>query len=101
MRLEQPPLQLNQTAPCGAGDGFSTADDVHLGEDAFHVRLHCALTNEKRRAYLLIAFSLGHQLENVDLSRTQSFAADAFGQLRGEMHWNTRFTGVYAADAIH
>jgi len=30
-------LQLNHAAPRGSSDGFGAADDVHFGEDAFHV----------------------------------------------------------------
>ena len=66
----QPPLQLNQAAACGTGDGFGAADDVHLGEDGFHVGLHCAFADKQRRANFLIAFSVGHKLEHVDLART-------------------------------
>ncbi len=30
-------LQLNHAASRGSSDGFSAADNVHFGEDAFHV----------------------------------------------------------------
>jgi hypothetical protein len=30
-------LQLNHAASRGSSDGFGAADDVHFGEDAFHV----------------------------------------------------------------
>jgi hypothetical protein len=47
LRLIQPPqLQLNQAPASGGGDGFSTADDVHLGEDRFYMRFHCAFADE-------------------------------------------------------
>ena len=62
-------LKLNQAAAGGSSDGFGPADDVHLSEDGFDVRLHCAFADEKRRADLLVAFSLSHQLEHVDLAR--------------------------------
>ena len=39
-------LQLNQAATCGVGDCFGAADDIELGEDAFHMRLHGAFTNK-------------------------------------------------------
>jgi len=31
------PLQLNQAAACGGRHRFCPTDDIHLGEDAFHV----------------------------------------------------------------
>jgi hypothetical protein len=40
-------LQPNQPATCCAGDSFCTADDIHLREDTFYVRLHSTLTNKK------------------------------------------------------
>ena len=60
-------LQLNQAAAGSIRDRFSPADDVELGENAFHVRLHCALTNKEGGTDLLVAFALGHQLEHIDL----------------------------------
>ena len=39
-------LQLNQAASRGGGNSFSPADDVHLREYGFHVRLHGAFTDE-------------------------------------------------------
>jgi hypothetical protein len=41
------PLQPQQPAPGGVGDGFRTASDVHLGEDRFPVRLDGAFANEE------------------------------------------------------
>jgi hypothetical protein len=60
--------ELNQTALARVGDGFGPADDVEFGENAFHVRLHRALTNEKCRANFLVAFALRHQLEHIDFA---------------------------------
>src|SRR5205814_1304311 len=48
-------LQLNQTASHGVCHSLSSADDIHLGEDGFHVRFHCAFTNKEGRADLLVA----------------------------------------------
>src|SRR5438034_8717512 len=62
--LTQPPsngqmqLQLNQAATCRVSDRFCSANDVHLSEDGFDVRFHCALTNKESRADLLITFAL-------------------------------------------
>src|SRR5439155_19403019 len=94
-------LKLNQAAPSSVRYSFGSADDVHLREDGFYVRLDRALTNKERRADFFIAFSLSDQLEDFDLARTQGFATDAFCQLDGEMHGNTCFAGVHPADAIH
>src|SRR5436309_10203871 len=94
-------LQLNQASSRGVGDGFGAADDIHLGEDRLHMRFHSAFTDKKGGADLFVALSLSHQFEYVDLTSTQCFAADALSQLGREMHRNTGFAGVYAADAIH
>jgi hypothetical protein len=40
------PLQLNQAAARSAGHCFGAADDVHFGEDCFHVRLHSAFADK-------------------------------------------------------
>src|SRR5206468_12160890 len=94
-------LKLNQTATCCVGHSFSPADNVHLGEDGFHVRLHGALTNKESRADLFVAFSLSHQLEHVDLAFAQRLAADALREFGREMHWHASFAGVHPANAIH
>ena len=70
-------LQLNQAAARGACDSLRSADDIHLGEDRFHVRFHRAFTNKERRADFFVALSFGHKFEHVDLTRAQSLAADA------------------------
>jgi hypothetical protein len=57
---DKPPLQLDQTAPGSVRHGFRAANDIHLGEDRFHVRFHGAFADEQRGADLLVAFSLGH-----------------------------------------
>ena len=57
---DKPPLQLDQTAPGSVRHGFGAANDIHLGEDRFHVRFHGAFADEQRGADLLVAFSLGH-----------------------------------------
>jgi hypothetical protein len=46
LRLTQPPLQLDKAAPGSACHGFGSADDIHLGEDRFHVRFHGAFADE-------------------------------------------------------
>jgi hypothetical protein len=61
-------LQLNQAAAGSVGYRFGPADDVELGEDAFHVRLHGAFTNKERRPDLFVTFALGHQFEHVDFA---------------------------------
>src|SRR5262249_46592759 len=88
-----PRLQLNQAAARGIGDGFGAANDVHLGEDRFYVRFHRTLADEERSTDFLVAFSLGHQLEHVDLARAQCFTANSLCQLGCEMNWDTSFTG--------
>src|SRR5438309_6818779 len=100
-RTENERLQLNQAPPRGVGDGFGPADHIHLGEDAFHMRLHRALTNKESRADLFVAFALRHQLEHVDLAFAQGFAADTLREFGGEVHWHTSFAGVHPANAIH
>ena len=40
-------LKLNEAAPRRIRDSFSSADDIHLGEDALYMRLDCAFTNEE------------------------------------------------------
>jgi hypothetical protein len=40
-------LKLDESAPRGVGHGLGPADDVHFGEDCFHVRLHGAFTNKE------------------------------------------------------
>ena len=67
------PLKLNQAAPRRVSHRFGSADHIHLGEDAFHMRLHRALTNKEGRADLFVAFSLSHQLKHVDLAFAQAF----------------------------
>src|SRR5881296_3598028 len=94
-------LQLNQAASRGGGNGFGAADDIHLGEDRLHMRFHSAFTDKEGGADLFVALSLSHQLEYVDLTSTQRFAADALCQLGREMHRNTSLAGVHSADAIH
>src|SRR6266700_4681494 len=88
----RPPLQLNQSAARGAGDSLGSTDHVHLREDGFYVRFHCAFTDKESGADFFVALSLSHQFEHVDLTRAQCFAADALCQLGREMHGNTRFT---------
>ena len=100
-RSSKPHLQLDQAAPGSAGHGFGAADDVHLGEDRFHVRFHGAFADEQCGADFLVAFSLGHQLEHVDFARAQRFTADAFRELGGEMNGNTCFTRVHPTDTVH
>jgi hypothetical protein len=39
-------LQLNQAAPRGTSDSFGAADDIHLGEDRFYVRLNGAFADK-------------------------------------------------------
>lgn len=63
------PLQLNQATARRSSHRFSAAHHVHLREDGFHVRFHGAFADEQRRADLLVAFSLGHQFEHVNLAR--------------------------------
>src|SRR5436190_8278630 len=74
-------LKLNQAAARGIRHGFGAADDVHLREDGFHVRLHGAFTDKESRADLFVAFAASHQLEDFDLARAQRFAADALASL--------------------
>ena len=75
--LKKKLLQLNQSAACRIRDGFRSADDIHLGENAFYVRLHRALADKKGRTNFLVAFSLSHQFENIDFAFTQTFTADS------------------------
>ena len=46
-RLALAAYNLNQTAPGRVCNGFCAADDVHLGEDGFTVRLDGAFTNKQ------------------------------------------------------
>jgi hypothetical protein len=41
-------LQLNKAAARRISDSFGPANDIHLGEDAFHVRFHRAFTDKER-----------------------------------------------------
>jgi hypothetical protein len=41
-------------------DSLSPADDVHLGEDSFPVRLNGAFTDKKRGSDLFVTSSFGH-----------------------------------------
>src|ERR1700736_4219546 len=100
-RTKAPLLQLNQPTPCRVSDGFGPADDIHLSEDAFHVRLHCALTNKEGGADLLVAFSLSHQFEHFNLTPAQRFAADALREFGREVHRHAGLAGVHPANAIH
>ena len=74
LRLSVVLYALLHCASSGVSDGFGSADDVHLGEDAFHMRLDGALTNKESRADLFVAFALGHQLEHIDLAFAQVLA---------------------------
>ena len=94
-------LKLNQAAARGIRHGFGAADDVHLREDGFHVRLHGAFTDKESRADLFVAFAASHQLEDFDLARAQRFAADALGEFGCEVHGHASFAGVHTTDAIH
>jgi hypothetical protein len=47
-RADTDALQLNQAATRRVSDSFGSADDIHLREDAFHVRLDGAFTNKER-----------------------------------------------------
>src|ERR1700693_113447 len=94
-------LQLNQAAPSSVSDGLCAADDVELGEDAFYVRLHRALTNKQGRPDLLVAFAQGHQLEDIDFALAQSFAADALREFRCEMNRDTCLASMHSTNAIH
>ena len=69
-------LQLNQAATSSVSDSFGSADDIELGENAFYVRLHCALGNKKGGTDLFVAFALCHQSEHVDFAFAQRFAAN-------------------------
>src|SRR5947199_9304293 len=94
-------LKLNQAATCCVSHRFSPADDVELGENAFHMRLHRSLTNEEGRADLFVAFSLSHQLEHIDLAFAQGFSADALREFDGEVHRHASFAAMHSANAIH
>src|SRR6266496_370980 len=94
-------LKLNQAATCCVSHRFSPADDVELGENAFHMRLHRALANEEGRADLFVAFSLRHQLEDIDFALAQGFAADALHEFGRKMHRHASFAAVHPANAIH
>src|SRR6266496_2297021 len=53
-------LQLNQATARGARNSFCPTDDIHLGEDCLHMRLHSAFTDKKGGADLFVALSLSH-----------------------------------------
>src|ERR1700740_72354 len=93
-------LKLNQAAAGSIRHRFGSANDVKFRENAFHVRLHRALTNKERRSDLLVAFALGHQLQHVDFAVAQCFAADALREFGGEMDWHACFTRVHSTNAI-
>src|SRR5438132_1840990 len=59
-------LKLNQAPPRRVSNGLCAADDIHLGENTFHMRLDGALTNKEGRADLFVAFALRHQFEHID-----------------------------------
>src|SRR2546430_8796285 len=94
-------LQLNQATARGARNSFCPTDDIHLGEDRLHMRFHSAFADKKGGADLFVALSLSHQLNYIDLTSTQRFAADALCQLGREMHGNTSFAAAHSADAIN
>src|SRR5207237_7737419 len=93
-------LKLNQAATCCVGHRFGPADNIHLGEDAFHMRLHCALTNKEDGADLLIALSLSHQFEHFNLTSAQRFTSDALREFGREMHRDAGFAGVHSPNTI-
>src|SRR6267142_2731145 len=94
-------LQLNQPASRSIGDRFGSTDDVELGKNAFHVRLHGAFTNKESRANLLVALPLRHQFEHVTFALAHRFAADAFRELGSEMHGHASFASMHAANEVH
>jgi hypothetical protein len=53
-------LQSDQAPPGRLRNSFGPADDVHLGEDSFPVRLDGAFTDEKGGSDLFVTSSFGH-----------------------------------------
>src|SRR5262245_11988537 len=52
-------------------DGFRAISDTELLVNTVDVRFYGAFGDEKRRADLFIALTLGYQLQDLDLSRCQ------------------------------
>jgi hypothetical protein len=60
---------LNQAAARSVRDRFGSADDIHLGEDGFHMRLHGAFTKKESRT-ILRQYSSQVELEKRIVSET-------------------------------
>jgi hypothetical protein len=63
-------LQSDQAASGRFGNSFSAADDVHLGEDSFPVRLDGTFADKKGGSDLLVTSSFGHELQDLNLAFT-------------------------------
>src|SRR5262245_16628746 len=94
-------LQVNDAAADADGYGLCAIGGAQLVQDVLDVDLDGFLRDEQALGDLAVAMALGDVLQHVALAFGQRFLAEVFGQVGGDVGWNTLHARMHLPDHGH